>query len=277
MNDRQEKSAGSEDRAASHIESMFAARPPLEMGRIIQSLPGCRALFADVYRAVIESVAPTLEVCQPSKFAQTAQTFADDAKRTALLGDYALTEYWGGRFIEEYLQRNPSHPQAALMVRHASDEKRHAQLFGELAGTSVAQLEGSAAFALEARFHQAYARWVDDDPFAMACLLHGFEVRSAVIQSHWFTLMALYPETRASSLLPVFSRIATDEVFHVTYTLQIVCRELATGADPSVLETALRLAEASIDVAEAMTSAQQLRQQAAHTTPLGPALTEQAP
>jgi len=245
-------SIGPQGRSTSQLEKKLRPMPQLTISNIIQAFPGCKRLYVGPYRNVLDTVGPTLQVCQPQKFAAIARTFAEDSHISAQLSDYMLTEYWGGRFIEEFLQRNPHHPQIMLMTRHANDEKRHADLFGALAGTRVVDTEGSAAFQLEERFHRVYARCVKDDFFAMACLLHGFEVRSALIQSYWFTLMDLFPHAPAAALRPTFSRIATDEVFHVTYTMQMVCQGLAAGADPSVLANALRLAEASIEVVEAM-------------------------
>lgn len=244
-----------QSRSASQLEKKLRPIPQLTMGNIIQAFPGCKQLYVGAYRNVLDTVGPTLQVCQPQKFAAMARTFAEDSHLSEQLSDYMLTEYWGGRFIEEFLQRHPHHPQATLMTRHADDEKRHADMFGALAGTSVVERERSVAFQLEERFHCAYARWVNEDLFAMACLLHGFEMRSAVIQSYWFTLMDLFPHAPAAALRPTFSRIATDEVFHVTYTMQTVCQGLAAGADPSVLASALRLAEAPIELVEAMPGA----------------------
>lgn len=218
---------------------------------ILQTLPGCRPLFEGRYREVIEEVAPTLSIMEPAKYAQVAASFADGRRRREQFVGYMLTEHCGGVFIDHMLEIHAGHPAQALLQRHARDERVHGELFGELAGTSVAEHERSDAYALEARYHEAYARWVGADFFSLACLLHGFELRSAVLQCYWFALMDMFPASEAAALRPTFTRISTDEVFHITYTARLVAEGLARGEPGEMLATALRLAEAPIEALEA--------------------------
>jgi hypothetical protein len=137
-------------------------------------------------------------------------------------------------------------------MRHADDEIRHSEIFGALVDTSIKEHLHAEAYALEARFHATYEKWVGDDFFAFICLLHGFELRSAVIQTYWFAVMEMFPFEDSYSLHETFSKISTDEVFHVTYTMQIICDALDKGAEASTLAKALKLASASLDEVERM-------------------------
>ena len=228
------------------------AHPAVSIPGILSGLPGCKTVFKGAYRDTVEAVAPSLSIMHPGKFAQIASAFADGALRRELFAGYMLTEHCGGVFIESLQPTYASHPAASLLSRHASDERRHGRMFAELAGTTVAEHEGSEAFALETRYHEAYARWVGDDLFALVCLLHGFELRSGVLQCHWFALMDMFPDSEAAAIRPAFTRISTDEVFHITYTAQLVAEGLAQGGSSEKLATALRLAEMDLATLERM-------------------------
>lgn len=234
------------------MPSLLESNPTakLDIPSILKSLPGCRSLFEGPYREVIEDVAPTLSVIHPAKFAQVADAFSDGELRRRQFTSYMLTEHCGGLFIESFLSRHGSHPAISLMRRHASDERQHGEIFGQLAGTSVQAQSDSESFALETRYHDAYARWAGEDFFSLICLLHGFELRSAVLQCYWFALMDMFPRGEAAAIRPTFSRISTDEVFHITYTSRLVAEGLADGQSPHILATALRLAEAPIEALE---------------------------
>jgi len=229
----------------SHLE--LIATKTITLPGIVQSLPGCRPYFSGQYREVIENVGATLSILKARKFAQVAVAFSDEEMRRRQFMDYMQTEHLGDVFIEKMLLMHAGHPAESLLRRHANDEKRHGVIFGELAGTSACQQEGSEAYELEMRYHEAYSRWVGNDFFSLACLLHGFELRSAVLQCHWFTLMDMFPECETALLRPAFSQISTDEVFHITYTGRLVAEELSRGAPPERLSAALRVAEADID------------------------------
>ena len=234
----------------SFLESNPGAK--LAISAILNSLPGCRPLFNGQYREIIEDVAPTLSITHPTKFAQVADAFATGERRRQQFTDYMLTEHCGGVFIESFLPKHSIHPAISLMRRHASDELQHGKLFGQLAGTTVQAQSGSQSFAVETRYHSAYARWAGSDFFSLICLLHGFELRSAVLQCYWFALMDMFPESEAAAIRPVFSRIATDEVFHITYTGLLVVEGLADGESADTLAAAMRLAEAPIETLESL-------------------------
>lgn len=228
------------------------AHPTVSIPGILGGLPGCKHLFKDAYRDTVEAVAPSLSIMHPAKFAQIASAFADGRLRRELFASYMLTEHCGGVFIESLLAMHASHPAATLLSRHASDEKRHGEMFARLAGTAIAGHLDSEAFALESRYHDAYARWVGDDLFSLICLLHGFELRSGVLQCHWFALMDMFPDSEAAAIRPTFTQISTDEVFHITYTAKLVAAGLAEGGSSEKLATALRLAEMDIAALEEM-------------------------
>ncbi|MDC8757303.1 hypothetical protein [Janthinobacterium fluminis] len=241
-------------RDQSHIENIARA-VPIQIGTILQGLPGCKSHYKGMYRETIEDIFTHLDVMKPEKFLSICAMYCNATQRESLFVSYMFTEYWGGKFIEDFLQRNPTTPNKALLLRHAEDEKRHSIMFAELANTQLEVHIHSEAFRKEERYHQAYDRWVGDDYFSLICLLHGFELRSALIQSYWFTLMDMFPCAQGAALRSIFSTISTDEVFHVTYTMQLVNEALNKGANPDTLARAVRLAEASLENVEAEVNA----------------------
>jgi hypothetical protein len=235
----------------SHLQTV-ARSLPVSIGAIISSLPGCKGRYSGIYRETIDNVFSGLDVMRPKKFVSIGSLYSNQETQRNLFIEYMLTEYWGGQFIENYLQKNPSTPHKQLLLRHASDEKRHSTIFAEIAGTRFSEHLHSEAYRKEERYHQAYERWIGDDFFSLICLLHGFELRSAVIQSYWFTVMYMFPGEESAALHPIFAEISTDEVFHVTYTMQLVCDALDLGADPNILTKAVMLAEATLEQVELM-------------------------
>jgi hypothetical protein len=236
----------------SRLEKLLAVEP-ISIGLVITALPGCKNMYNGIYREIIDNAFSDMAVMKSDKFSSIAALYANEESRRSVFAEYMLTEYWGGKFIADYIAKHPSIPNQQLLRRHADDEIVHSKIFGNLIETSLNDHLHSDAYAVEAGFHAAYERWVGDDFFAFICLLHGFELRSAVIQTYWFAIMEMFPFEESYSLRETFAKISTDEVFHVTYTMQIICDALSNGADASILTEALKLASASWDEVQRMT------------------------
>lgn len=195
------------------------------------------------YVRILQETLPMLQWPKPAKFAATASTYADPRARRDRFGEYMWTEHFGGVFVKEFVEKHASSYEK-LMVRHAEDEMKHGTMFANHLGLELDAAANSAAADEERAVHAAYADWVKGDVFRMGCLLHGFELRSALIQCQWFRLLAAYPDDETEQIHRLLSEIARDEVFHVTYTMRIVCEQLAAGAPPDVFRMALLLSEA---------------------------------
>gem|GEM_PF-3542632 len=217
-------------------------------------MSGCSPYCGDRYEQIFNSVKDRLVWTSARRLAITAATYADREQRHAKLTEYIWTEYYGGVFIEDFLASYQGEHRK-LLVRHASDEVRHGNAFAEYAGREHPSPNGSPECALSRDTYAAYQKWVAGDFDAFIAIIHVLELRTAMILTQWFQLLLSYPDDEHDVIRDLLSRIARDEVFHLTYTIQLLHERLSDDRVADLLEQAFLISEAG--VAEIEKAAQQ--------------------
>jgi hypothetical protein len=149
--------------------------------------------------------------------------WADPHRRARKLLSFAETEAGGGRDLSRAAEitRDPS--LRRLFLRHAEDERRHADLF---------RLRGRELLSAAPRRSRFEARWlapgergldelrVDaETDESLLAFLHLSEKAAAGRFALYGQVLDRDPETRS-----VFARVLEDEVFHMTYTRKQLAR-----------------------------------------------------
>lgn len=215
---------------------------PLAPRTLLHRLPGCAPYVNGLYEKVLVEVEQKLNWAGPRRLAQTATMYADPKVREAVLREAIWTEHYGGKFIEDFLSHYPCEDEK-LMRRHASDELRHGDAFADFfnhpAPEGMTAPEGESS----RQMYAALLAWTGGDYTSFIAVLHVLELRTAVTFTHWFYLLDMYPDEGRQSIHPLLARIARDEVFHLTYTLQILDRKLADEREAEILREAFLLSE----------------------------------
>src|SRR6185369_214776 len=145
-------------------------------------------------------------------------------RRARKLLRFAETEADGGRDLARAAELTCDPMLRRLLLRHAADEQRHAELFG---GRGRLLLRETAAPAGPAEAPAATApgaRGVDDVPAGMPdapllAFLHCSEKAAAGRFALYREVLADDPATQA-----VFTEVLRDEAFHVAYTRKHLAR-----------------------------------------------------
>lgn len=143
----------------------------------------------------------------------------DARRRARKLLTFAVTEADGGRDLSRAAELTRDPLLRRLYLRHAEDERRHAELFRARGRTMLAGLGGAPGPApFEARWLTPGERGGDDlrvedeGDASLLAFLHLSE-RTAAARFEVYRDVISDEETRE-----VFRRILRDEVFHMRYT-----------------------------------------------------------
>ena len=147
----------------------------------------------------------------------------DPHRRTRKLFRFAATEEDGGRDLARAAELTADARLRGLLLRHASDEQRHADLF-RARGRTLLQ-ETGAGDGLEANWLAPGERGLDaleidgNDPGELLAFLHLSEKAAA-------GRFVLYREVLDGDRLTreVFEDVLHDEVFHMNYTRSQLAR-----------------------------------------------------
>jgi len=165
--------------------------------------------------------------------AREERIWADPLRACRTLLSFAETEEDGGRDLVRAARRVADGELRSHLVRHAGDERRHAELLRRraqqlalvhaLPAASVAPFEGRFDFAgvlqstggRELDAHGFYSAGLIDDlgELEYVAMLQVAESRAAALFTRCRDASAHDPETRA-----LFDEILRDEAFHVSYT-----------------------------------------------------------
>jgi hypothetical protein len=220
---------------------------PLSPRKLLARLTGCAQFSVGVYDDVLREVEAQLVWAGPRRVSLTAATYADPQARRAKLTEYIWTEFFGGVFIDEFMARHP-YDEEKLLRRHSNDEVRHGEAFARYAGAHPPTLNREPPAEAEGArdTYRAYLDWTGGDFTAFIAILHVLELRTAVILTQWFHLLEMFPESDYGKIQPMLARIARDEVFHLSYTLQILSGKLGAAGVRETLREAFLLSEATI-------------------------------
>jgi len=144
----------------------------------------------------------------------------NQALRARNLLRFAETEADGGRDLVRAAELTADPLLRRLLVVHANDERRHAELFRRRGVTLFCSLPASARGAMRTDWITPGERGLDDlkvDAESDASLLafvHLSEKAAAQDFAAYRDLLGADPSTRA-----VFEEILKDETFHMNYTL----------------------------------------------------------
>ena len=243
--------------ALSALEVSLGALSPLA---ILKQMKGCAQFCGETYEQIYLASKDKLIWTTAKRLAINAATYADRELRRNKLSEYIWTEFYGGVFIEDFLESYQGE-QRKLLVRHAEDEVRHGNAFAVYAKQAAPQREGSPECAAARDSYAAYREWVNGDIDAFIAILHVLELRTALILSHWFQLLASYPDDEHDVIRDMLSKISRDEVFHLTYTIQYLHERLDDPAVAQTLKEAFLISEASVP--EILAAAHKRRQQSA--------------
>ncbi|HEY6098502.1 MAG TPA: ferritin-like domain-containing protein [Anaeromyxobacter sp.] len=141
----------------------------------------------------------------------------DAHRRARKLITFAATEADGGRDLSRAAELTADPVLRRLFLRHAEDERRHAELFRARGRTMLAALGGGPPASFEASWITPGERGgddlrVEDGEASLLAFLHLSEKIAAARFAVYRDVIA-DEETRA-----VFRRILRDEVFHMLYT-----------------------------------------------------------
>jgi hypothetical protein len=148
--------------------------------------------------------------------------WADPLRRGHKLLRFAETEADGGRDLARASELTRDPLLRRLYLRHALDERRHAEMFRERAGALLRSLpEGgsSSSSAVEANWLAPGERGLDDlrveaeSDESLLAFLHLSERAAARRFAAYRDVLGIDPETR-----DVFRAILRDEAFHMNYT-----------------------------------------------------------
>ncbi|MFM7332187.1 MAG: hypothetical protein ACKO1L_11120, partial [Brachymonas sp.] len=228
---------------ASALETSLGALSPMA---ILNQMPGCAPYCGGAYEQIYLAVKDKLLWTTPKRLVLTASTYADRDLRKSKLAEYVWTEFYGGVFIENFL-KNYDGEHKKLLLRHASDEIRHGNAFASYTGKPAPEQNGAPESIVSRDSYAAYLEWVNGDFDAFIAILHVLELRTAVILAHWFQLLESYPDDEHDVIREMMARIARDEVFHLTYTIQILHERLHGPQVAQVLKEAFLLSEASCE------------------------------
>ena len=152
--------------------------------------------------------------------------WAERGRRARKLLRFAETERSGGREIARAAECTSDPILRRLLLRHAQDEERHAELFG---ARGRALRKGAPSSQLEANWLAPGERGLDElradrlSERALLAFLHLSEKAAARRFALYRQVLGADPETSA-----VFAEVLADEEFHMTYT-RTQLERVATG------------------------------------------------
>jgi rubrerythrin len=144
--------------------------------------------------------------------------WSDARRRAHKLLTFAATEADGGRDLSRAAELTRDPLLRRLYLRHAADERRHAELFRARGRTLLAALGRTEGEPFEARWLTPGERGGDDlrvedeGDASLLAFLHLSE-KTAAARFEAYRDVVADPETRE-----VFRRVLRDEVFHMRYT-----------------------------------------------------------
>ena len=238
----------------SALESTMGALSPMA---ILLQMKGCAPYCGGAYEQIFHATKDTLVWTTAKRLAINANTYADRELRRSKLTEYVWTEFYGGVFIENFLETYDGEHKK-LLLRHAEDEVRHGNAFAVYGNKPAPERDGAPECAPSRETYAAYAKWVNGDFDAFIAILHVLELRTALILAHWFQLLESFPDDEHDAIRDMLTRIARDEVFHLTYTIQILHERLHDPKVAQVLKEAFLLSEAT--VREILTAAQKRKE-----------------
>jgi rubrerythrin len=141
----------------------------------------------------------------------------DARRRARKLLSFAATEADGGRDLSRAAELTRDPLLRRLYLRHAEDERRHAELFRARGRTMLAALGRGGPAPFEARWLTPGERGgddlrVEDGDASLLAFLHLSE-RTAAARFEVYRDVIADEETRE-----IFRRVLHDEVFHMRYT-----------------------------------------------------------
>lgn len=146
-------------------------------------------------------------------------------RRARKLLQFAQTEADGGRDLSRAAELTPDWLLRGLYLRHASDERRHAELFQRRGEAMLRQWLPATGPAIQANWLAPGERGLDDlriEPNrddSLLAFLHLSEKAAAGRFAIYQEVLSADPDTRA-----VFAEVLRDEVFHMSYTRSQLAR-----------------------------------------------------
>lgn len=153
--------------------------------------------------------------------------FRDAHRRARKLLRFAETEADGGRDLARASELTKDALLRRLYLRHAVDERRHAEMFRKRGSALLASLPASRGDTIEANWLAPGERGLDDlrvekeSDGTLLAFLHLSERAAAARFAIYERVCAPDPETQR-----LFTQILGDEAFHMNYThtqLKRVC------------------------------------------------------
>jgi hypothetical protein len=142
----------------------------------------------------------------------------DARRRARKLLTFADTEAGGGRDLSRAAELTPDPLLRRLYLRHAEDERRHAELLRARGRALLAALGPGRAAPFEARWLTPGERGGDDvrvEEESDASLLAFLHLSEAAAAARFEVYRDVIPDEATRE---VFRRILRDEVFHMRYT-----------------------------------------------------------
>lgn len=166
----------------------------------------------------------------------------DPVRRHLTLQSFSETEEDGGKDLELAIPRVIDEELRGHLIRHAADERRHAEMFrrraadlreqagGETAGRDargdhargLLKARGADTFEAHGSFNAGICEELGE--VAYVAMLHVAEKRAAEVFAIHSELNHHDPQTRA-----IFEEILKDEKYHVSYTGKMLERFRAAG------------------------------------------------
>lgn len=165
--------------------------------------------------AVLERRAPSVErMLRPVH----RWVWRDARRRARKLLAFAATEAGGGRDLSRAAELTRDPLLRRLYLRHAADERRHAELLRARGRTMLAALGPGGPAPFEARWLTPGERGGDDlrvEDAGDASLLAFLHLSESAAAARFDVYREVVPDDETRE---VFGRILRDEVFHMRYT-----------------------------------------------------------
>ncbi len=144
--------------------------------------------------------------------------WADAHRRARKLLTFAVTEADGGRDLSRAAELTADPRLRALFLRHADDERRHAELFLARGRSLLSEVARGGRPPFEANLLAPGERGLDDlrvDEERDASLLAFLHLSEKAAAGRFASYRDVIPDDGTRE---VFRRVLRDEVFHMSYT-----------------------------------------------------------
>lgn len=188
----------------------------------------------EYYRLMPYSLNQGLSYSTPAMYGITQTVLSSDRMIAYNLIQNSIDEAKGAARIQVIIDRYVDEPDLAKrMNRHVGEELKHSRMFKNLVAETGYEVDESA---FDPRLTEEVLDF-DDDLHSFICRVHSIELRSwTVLRIYQSILRETRQDEFAASFCRALSDVMADEMYHVTYTGQVIDGWLRQGV-PRIADT----------------------------------------